>query len=74
MTDSLELASVSAVASAQAVLLSLIASVLLVSLRAWSRSSRALVTRFISVLLDGAIVLFMVLFVALVALRFKSLA
>ena len=74
MTDSLELASVSAVASAQAVLLSLIASVLLVSLRAWSRSSRALVTRFISVLLDGAIVLFIVLFVALVVLRFKSLA
>jgi len=74
VTDSLELASVSAVASAQAVLLSLIASVLLVSLRAWSRSSRALVTRFISVLLDGAIVLFIVLFVALVVLRFKSLA
>ena len=74
MTDDLELASISAVASAQAVLLSLIASVLLVSLRAWSRSSRALVTRFISVLLDSAIVLFIVLFVALVVLRFKSLA
>jgi hypothetical protein len=68
------LASLSATRSSLAVLLSLTASVLLVSLRAWSRSSRALLTQLISILLDSAIVIFILLFLALVVIRFKSLA
>jgi hypothetical protein len=54
--------------------LTLVATLLLLALRAWSRSSRALLTRMIAALLDAAIVLFIVLFVGLVILRFKSLA
>ena len=74
MTDGWLLASLSPARSSLAVLLSLTASVLLVSLRAWTRSSRALLTRLISILLDGAIVVFILLFLALVVIRFKSLA
>ena len=74
MAESSVLATLSPTASSQAVLFTLIATILLLALRAWSRSSRALLTRMIVGLLDGAIVLFIVLFLGLVILRFKSLA
>lgn len=74
MADHLLLGTLSATGSAQAVLLTLIASIVLLSLRAWSRSSRALLTRMISTLLDVAIAVFVIAFIGLVVLRFKSLA
>jgi hypothetical protein len=74
VADHLLLGTLSATGSAQAVLLTLIASIVLLSLRAWSRSSRALLTRMISTLLDVAIAVFVIAFIGLVVLRFKSLA
>ena len=74
MSDGVLLASITAAGSSQSVLLSLIASVILVSLRAWSRSSRALLTKATVFLLDGAITVFVLLFLGLVVLRFKNLA
>lgn len=59
-------------ASAGAVLVTLLASVVLLSLRAWSGASGFKLTRRVSLMLDGAVVILLVLFLVLVVVRFKT--
>jgi hypothetical protein len=60
--------------STQAVLTSLIASVVLLFFRAWSQSKGSALTRTVSRVLDVAIAVLVVLFVLFIVIRFKNLA
>jgi ABC-type antimicrobial peptide transport system permease subunit len=63
-----------AFAGPPAVLVTLIASLILLAIRAWVGSEGFTLTRRVSHYLDGAIGIFFVLFVLIVIVRFKSLA
>lgn len=62
----------SALATAPAVLVTLLASILLLVLRAWTRIMHLALTRQVHLLLDGTIVALCALFFVLVALRFAT--
>ena len=64
--------SFAALGSAPAVLVTLVAELLLLALRAWSVTTRLLLTRQVHLLLDGAVVALGLLFVLLVFLRFVT--
>jgi hypothetical protein len=71
--NGLFIASSSALDSAPAVLTPLVASVILLSIRAWSGATGAPLTRRVALLLDGVIVVVLVLFIILVYVRFRTL-
>jgi hypothetical protein len=56
------------------VLVILIASVVLLTVRVWNRSSNFTLPRVVSWLLDGTIIVLVVLFFLFVIIRFKTLA
>ncbi len=57
-----------------AVLVTMIACLLLLAVRAWAGTIGLALTRRVSLYVDGAIGIFFVLFVVFVIIRFKSLA
>ena len=59
-------------ASAPAVLVTLVAELLLLALRAWVVTTRLLLTRQVNLLLDGAVVALGLMFLLLVVLRFVT--
>jgi len=63
-------ASAAALATAPAVLVTLVAALLLLTLRAWTQITGLVLTRHVTLLLDGAIGALAIMFVALVAVRF----
>ena len=63
-------ASAAALATAPAVLVTLVAALLLLTLRAWTQITGLALTRHVTLLLDGAIGALAIMFVALVAVRF----
>lgn len=65
-------ASATALATAPAVLVSLVAVLLLLTLRAWTQIAGLYLTRHVALLLDGAIGALAVMFIALVAVRFVT--
>ena len=67
------LATLGSLAAGPPVLATLLANVLLLSLRAWSGSTDLIQSRRLFYLLDGMIALAFVLFIVLVAVRFKTL-
>lgn len=71
MTDVLA-ASGAALATAPAVLVTLVAALLLLVLRAWTQIAGLTLTRQVLLLVDGAIGALVVLFIALVAVRFVT--
>lgn len=60
-------------ASAPAVLVTLVAELLLLALRAWVVTTRLVLTRQVTLLLDGAVVALGLMFVVLVFLRFVTI-
>jgi hypothetical protein len=68
------LAGVQAFGSPPAVLVTMVASVILLSLRAWCATTGVVLTRPVALLLDGAIALLFVVFAVLVIIRFETLA
>jgi hypothetical protein len=68
------LASLSASSLTRTVLVILIASVVLLTVRVWNRSSNFTLPRVVSWLLDGTIIVLVVLFFLFVIIRFKTLA
>ena len=60
--------------SVAAVFVTLVACLFLLSLRAWRGITGLLLNRRVSLLLDGAIVVLMFLFILFVYIRFKTLA
>jgi hypothetical protein len=67
------MATLGALATAPAVLASILANVLLLTVRAWVGSLGLIHSRRLFYLLDGMIALAFVLFLVLVVLRFKTL-
>jgi hypothetical protein len=63
-------ASAAALATAPAVLVTLVAVLLLLALRAWTQITRLVLTRQVHLLLDGTIGVLATLFFILVAVRF----
>lgn len=61
-----------AVASATALLVIIIASLVLLAIRAWSGTTGLVLTRRVSLLLNGSIVVLIVVFLLLVFVRFKT--
>jgi hypothetical protein len=59
-------------ASAPAVLVTLVAELLLLALRAWAVTTRLVLTRQVHLLLDGAVVALGLMFLLLVFLRFVT--
>lgn len=64
--------SFAALASAPAVLVTLVAELLLLALRAWVVTTQLVLTRQVRLLLDGAVVALGLMFVLLVFLRFVT--
>lgn len=64
--------SFAALASAPAVLVTLVAELLLLGLRAWAITTRLVLTRQVHLLLDGTVVALGVMFLLLVFLRFVT--
>jgi len=67
-------ASVAAFGSAPSVLVTLVASLIFLIVRAWRAVTGLILSRRVSLLLDAAIVVFLALFLVLVLVRFKTLA
>jgi hypothetical protein len=63
-----------ALAGPPAVLVTMIACLILLALRAWSRSVGLPLTRSVSLYVDGAIWVFFLLFMVFVTIRFNSFA
>jgi len=63
-----------ALAGPPAVLLTMIACLILLGLRAWAGTEDLGLTRRVALYVDGAIAIFFVLFIFFVIVRFKSLA
>jgi ascorbate-specific PTS system EIIC-type component UlaA len=63
-------ASGAALATAPAVLVTLVAVILLLALRAWTEINGLVITRHVRLLLDGTIGALTLLFIGLVAVRF----
>ncbi|HVA71035.1 MAG TPA: hypothetical protein VNF08_06905 [Acidimicrobiales bacterium] len=63
-----------ALAAPPAVLVTMVASLILLAIRAWAGTVGLTLTRRVSLYVDGAIGIFFVLFVLFVIIRFKSLA
>jgi hypothetical protein len=68
------LGSVQAFGSPPAVLVTMVAGVILLSLRAWCATTGVVLTRPVALLLDRAIAVLVVVFVVLVIIRFETLA
>lgn len=68
------LATASVLTSYQIVLVTLIASIVLLCVRAWLGARGIVIIRRVSVLLNAAIIFFAFLFLLTVILRFKTLA
>jgi hypothetical protein len=63
-----------ALAGPPAVLVTMIACLILLALRAWSKTVGLPLTRLVSLYVDGALGIFFVLFVFFVVIRFTSIA
>ena len=62
-----------ATATSAAVLVTLIASVLMLAVRAWTRTTDYRMHRRVRFLIDGVIILIVTLFLVLVVVRFRTL-